>query len=190
MLPRRRGVAGGEGVAETPEPRRPRGRAAAPTARVATRADVREGRPRGNAIVRSAGRRSASTNAPGARLASSGHAPARTQETSAVAGRRRTSAPKEALLWRSEHRDARGHRVAILECDATPVNDTTNLVDKSIAVRAPRSHGHGVRLDGLAALEVARAPDVRRERVLLRDTHIQLARVLGDALAVDAAHVE
>ena len=71
-------------------------------------------------IVRSTGRRSASANAPGARLASSGHAPARTQETSAAAGRR-TPTPKETLLWRSE-RDARGRRVAV------PGGDTSTTV--------------------------------------------------------------
>ena len=81
------------------------------------------------------GRRSASANAPGARIASRGHAPARcspatgeacTQETSASAGRRRrrTSTPKEALLRRSERRDARGHRGAV------PGGDTSTTVVK------------------------------------------------------------
>ena len=70
---------------------------------------------------RSAGRRSASANAPSARHASSGHAPARTQETSAAVGRR-PSAGEEALLWRSERRDARGRRVAV------PGGDTSTTV--------------------------------------------------------------
>ena len=69
------------------------------------------------------GDRSASANAPGARLSSSGHAPARTQETSAAVGRR-PSAGEEALLWRSERRDARGRRVAV------PGGDTSTTVVK------------------------------------------------------------
>jgi len=108
---------------------------------------------------------------------------------SAAAG---TSTTKEALLWRSERRDARGRRVALPGGDTSTTvvkEHNLELVDEPVAVRAPRRHGHRVRLDGLAALEVPRAPDVRRERVLLGHAHVELARVLGDALAVDAAHV-